>query len=210
VIDAVLPVLAASGGRAFVLFTSHRALRAGAEYLREQWRATSPYPLLVQGDAPRDQLLQRFREAGNAVLLGTGSFWEGIDVKGVALTVVAIDKLPFAVPDDPVMKARLAAIERRGGNSFFDEQIPQAVIALKQGVGRLIRDSADFGVIVLCDRRLLSKPYGKIFLNSLPPMPRTERLTEVAAFLRSKLLDVGIDINSATGEAGKTSAAGGV
>ena len=187
VIDTALPVLQASGGRAFVLFTSHRALRAGASYLREVWGAAPPYPLLVQGDSPRDLLLQRFREAGNAVLLGTGSFWEGVDVKGSALCVVVIDKLPFAVPDDPVTKARLAAIERAGGNPFFDEQVPQAVIALKQGVGRLIRDANDFGVVMLCDRRLVSKPYGRIFLNSLPTMPRTESLADVATFLHGKL-----------------------
>jgi len=192
VIDAALPVLAASGGRAFLLFTSHRALRLGASYLQSLWGDAPPYPLLVQGDAPRDVLLQRFRDAGNAVLLGTGSFWEGVDVKGAALAVVVIDKLPFAVPDDPVLKARLAAIEARGGNPFFDEQVPQAAIALKQGVGRLIRDADDFGVVMLCDRRLVSKPYGRIFLASLPAMPRTESLAGATEFLRDKLADAGI------------------
>ena len=117
-----------------------------------------------------------FASYGNAVLLGTSSFWEGVDVKGAALSVVVIDKLPFAVPDDPVLKARLEAIERRGGNPFFEEQVPQAVIALKQGVGRLIRDHDDFGVIMLCDQRLRTRGYGRIFLDSLPPMPRTERV----------------------------------
>ena len=189
VIDLSLPILKAAGGRAFLLFTSHRALRNAAAILREIWRDTAPYPLLVQGDAPRDLLLQKFREAGNAVLLGTGSFWEGVDVKGDALCVVVIDKLPFAVPDDPVMKARLAAIEEQGGNPFFDEQIPQAVLALKQGVGRLIRDSNDFGVIVLCDRRVATKSYGRLFLRSLPPMPRTEHLEQAVQFLKSKLAD---------------------
>jgi ATP-dependent DNA helicase DinG len=192
VIDAALPVLAASGGRAFLLFTSHRALRAGASYLHERWGGNPPYPLLIQGDSPRDQLLQRFREAGNAVLLGTGSFWEGVDVKGTGLAVVVIDKLPFAVPDDPVMKARLAAIEHSGGNPFFDEQVPQAVIALKQGVGRLIRDVTDFGVIMLCDRRLVTKSYGRIFLKSLPNMPRTDVLADVTSFLDAKLTAAGI------------------
>ena len=192
VIDAALPVLAASGGRAFLLFTSHRALRAGAAYLRELWGDAKPYPLLVQGDAPRDLLLQQFREAGNAVLMGTGSFWEGVDVKGPALTVVVIDKLPFAVPDDPVLKARLAAIEQRGGNPFFEEQVPQAAIALKQGAGRLIRDVEDFGVVLLGDRRVINKPYGRIILDSLPPMKRTEALDEVTEFLRSKLKAIGI------------------
>ncbi len=194
VIDAALPVLAASGGRAFLLFTSHRALRASASYLQELWGNRPPYPLLVQGESPRDQLLQRFREAGNAVLLGTGSFWEGVDVKGAALAVVVVDKLPFAVPDDPVMKARLAAIERNGGNPFFDEQVPQAVIALKQGVGRLIRDVSDFGVVMLCDRRLVTKPYGRVFLKSLPNMPRTDVLNDVTVFLHDKLAAVGITV----------------
>jgi ATP-dependent DNA helicase DinG len=194
VIDAALPVLTASGGRAFLLFTSHRALRAGASYLQELWGNEPPFPLLIQGESPRDQLLIRFREAGNAVLLGTGSFWEGVDVKGAALAVVVVDKLPFAVPDDPVMKARLAAIERNGGNPFFDEQVPQAVIALKQGVGRLIRDATDFGVVMLCDRRLLTKPYGRIFLKSLPNMLRTEELDDVTGFLHDKLSEAGIII----------------
>jgi len=192
VIDAALPVLAASGGRAFLLFTSHRALQVAANYLRAIRGDNAPYPLLIQGEAPRDFLLQQFREAGNAVLLGTGSFWEGVDVKGPALAVVVIDKLPFAVPDDPVMKARLAAIEQRGGNPFLEEQVPQAVIALKQGVGRLIRDSADFGVVMLCDRRLVSRSYGRVFLDSLPAMPRTEKLTDVTTFLRVKLASIGI------------------
>jgi ATP-dependent DNA helicase DinG len=192
VIDTALPVLAASGGRAFLLFTSHRALREGAELLYRRLGPRPPYPILVQGEAPRDALLTRFRELGNAVLLGTSSFWEGVDVKGAALSVVVIDKLPFAVPDDPVLKARLAAIERAGGNAFFDEQVPQAVIALKQGVGRLIRDQDDFGVIMLCDQRVRSRGYGRIFLDSLPPMPRTDRLPDVCEFLKDKLAAVGI------------------
>ena len=118
----------------------------------------------------------------------------------MALSVVIIDKLPFAVPDDPVLKARLAAIERQGGNPFFDEQVPQAVIALKQGVGRLIRDQDDFGVIVLCDQRLRTRGYGRIFLDSLPAMPRTERLDDVTAFLRSRLADVGIVVRKPVAE----------
>src|SRR5690606_16438471 len=119
--------------------------------------------------------------------LGTSSFWEGVDVKGAALSVVVIDKLPFAAPDDPVLKARLAAIERRGGNPFFEEQVPQAVIALKQGVGRLIRGPEDFGVVMLCDQRVRTRPYGRIFLDSLPPMRRTADLSAVCAFLRGRL-----------------------
>jgi ATP-dependent DNA helicase DinG len=199
-IDAVLPVLEASGGRAFLLFTSHRALREAARLLASGAAGSLPYPLLVQGEAPRDVLINRFRAAGNAVLLGTGSFWEGIDVKGDALTVVAIDKLPFAAPDDPVLRARLETIARAGGNPFFEEQVPQAVIALKQGVGRLIRDPGDYGVVVICDPRLRTRPYGRIFLASLPPMPVTSDLRSVCEFLESR---------RGTGEAADAPARGG-
>jgi ATP-dependent DNA helicase DinG len=192
VIEAALPILEASGGRAFLLFTSHRALREAAAILARRLGETPPFPILVQGEAPRETLLRRFREHGAAVLLGTSSFWEGVDVKGAALSVVVIDKLPFAAPDDPLLKARLDAIERRGGNPFFEEQIPQAVIALKQGVGRLMRDPEDFGVIVLCDQRLRTRAYGKIFLDSLPQMAQTNCIEEVTGFLRRKLAAVGL------------------
>jgi ATP-dependent DNA helicase DinG len=192
VVDTALPILDASGGRAFLLFTSHRALRDAAAILSQRLGAAAPFSILVQGEAPKETLLTRFRESGNAVLLGTSTFWEGVDVKGLALSVVVIDKLPFAVPDDPVLKARLAAIEARGGNPFFEEQVPHAVIALKQGVGRLIRDPDDFGVVVLCDQRLRSRPYGRIFLDSLPPMPRTDRLEDVTHFLRTRLAAAGV------------------
>jgi ATP-dependent DNA helicase DinG len=192
VVEAALPLLHASGGRAFMLFTSHRALREAAEILFQKLGAELPFPVLVQGDAPRETLLRRYREHGNAVLLGTSSFWEGVDVKGAALSVVIIDKLPFAVPDDPVLKARLNAIEQRGGNPFMEEQIPQAVIALKQGVGRLIRDQEDFGIIMLCDQRVRTRPYGRMFLESLPPMPVTHRLEDAAEFLRSRLAAIGL------------------
>ncbi|MDP1698436.1 MAG: ATP-dependent DNA helicase [Xanthomonadaceae bacterium] len=177
VVDAVRPVLQCSGGRAFLLFTSHRALREAAELL-----ANDAWPLFVQGTAPRLELLERFRASGNGVLLGAASFWEGVDVAGDALSVVVIDRLPFAAPDDPVLEARLQAVRRSGGNPFFDEQVPQAVIALKQGVGRLIRSETDRGVLMLCDPRLLAKGYGRIFLNSLPPLPRTRSLADVEAF----------------------------
>ncbi len=187
VLRATLPVLEASGGRAFLLFTSHRALREGAELLRAAWGERPPVPVLVQGDGSRDQLLRRFRDAGNAVLLGTGSFWEGVDVKGAALSVVVIDKLPFAAPDDPLLKARLEAIRSAGGNPFFEEQVPQAIIALKQGTGRLIRDPGDFGVVMICDTRLVTKGYGRAFIQSLPPMRRTRELTDVQDFLRERL-----------------------
>ena len=190
VVRAALPVLEASGGRAFLLFTSHRALREAAEELLVEWGNEPPVPVLVQGDGSRDHLLRRFREAGNAVLLGTGSFWEGVDVKGTALSVVIIDKLPFAAPDDPLLKARLDTIREQGGNPFFDEQVPQAVIALKQGVGRLIRDQGDFGVVMICDTRLVTKGYGRAFIQSLPPMKRTRELAEVQQFLRDRLAEV--------------------
>ncbi|MGJ4729068.1 ATP-dependent DNA helicase [Luteimonas sp. SDU101] len=178
VVDAIRPVLQASGGRAFVLFASHRALREAAELLREE----GDWPLFVQGEAPRHVLLQRFRESGNGVLLGAASFREGVDVAGEALSVVVIDKLPFAAPDDPVFEARLQAIRRAGGNPFRDEQLPQAVIALKQGVGRLIRTERDRGVLVLCDPRLTQKSYGETFLDSLPPFATTRDVAEVEAF----------------------------
>lgn len=194
VIEAALPILEASGGRAFLLFTSHRALREAAAILVQRFAGKPPFPVLVQGDAPREALLARFREHGAAVLLGTSSFWEGVDVKGAALSVVVIDKLPFAAPDDPVLKARLDAIQRRGGNPFFEEQVPQAAIALKQGVGRLMRDTEDFGVIVLCDQRLRTRGYGRIFLESLPPMPRAERVEDVTAFLHQHLAALGFHI----------------
>ena len=174
---AIRPVLQASGGRAFLLFASHRALREAAQAL-----ADAPWPLFVQGSAPRAVLLQRFRDAGNGVLLGTASFREGVDVVGDALSVVVIDKLPFAAPDDPVFAARLEAIERAGGNPFRDEQLPQAVIALKQGVGRLLRSEIDRGVLVLCDRRLQARSYGKVFFRSLPALRCTQQLADVQAF----------------------------
>jgi ATP-dependent DNA helicase DinG len=178
VVEAIRPVLQASGGRAFVLFASHRALREAAELLREE----GDWPLFVQGDAPRHVLLQRFRESGNGVLLGAASFREGVDVAGEALSVVVIDKLPFAAPDDPVFEARLQAIRRAGGNPFRDEQLPQAVIALKQGVGRLIRTESDRGVLVLCDPRLTQKSYGETFLDSLPPFATTRNVADVREF----------------------------
>jgi ATP-dependent DNA helicase DinG len=178
VIEAALPVLEASHGRAFLLFTSHRALKRAAERLQDK----VPWPLFVQGTAPRHRLLTDFRESGNGVLLGAASFWEGVDVAGEALSCVVIDKLPFAAPDDPVLQARLSAIERGGGSPFMDWQVPAAALALKQGAGRLIRDVHDRGVLVLCDPRLCTRAYGKLFLASLPPMPRTRELADVRAF----------------------------
>ena len=185
-IAACAPLLEASGGRAFLLYTSYRGLAEGVAALKARF-PDPPFPVLVQGQAPREALLQRFRELGNAVLLATGSFWEGVDVKGEALSIVAIDKLPFAAPDDPLLKARLEGIRRRGGNPFSEYQLPQAVLALKQGVGRLIRDFDDFGVIVLGDPRLKTKGYGKIFLQSLPPSPVLTEGAAAAQFLADRL-----------------------
>jgi ATP-dependent DNA helicase DinG len=181
VIDAALPVLEASGGRAFLLFTTLRALRRAHERLRGRLR----YPLLVQGTGSRSELLARFRALGNAVLLGAQSFWEGVDVRGDALSVVVIDKLPFAPPDDPVLAARIEAIKARGGNAFTELQLPQAVLSLKQGAGRLIRDETDRGVLMLCDPRLVSKSYGRQILKSLPPMRFTRNLPEVTEFFQA-------------------------
>lgn len=179
VVQKALPVIEAYKGNTFFLFTSYRALNIAAEMLREH----IDYPLLVQGEQPRDVLIKYFRQAGNAVLLGTYSFWEGVDVKGEALSCVIIDKLPFASPGDPVIKARIDAIRARGLNPFFAYQIPTAVINLKQGAGRLIRDNKDRGVLMLCDPRLKTKPYGKIFLNSLPSTPITTSINKVLAFI---------------------------
>jgi ATP-dependent DNA helicase DinG len=175
-------LLQASQGRAFLLFTSHRALEEAADWLAGR----IPFPLLVQGDAPRADLLERFRRSGNGVLLGTASFWEGVDVRGEALSCVIIDKLPFASPGDPVLQARIAALRRRGGNPFRDFQLPQAVITLKQGAGRLIRDVTDRGVLAICDPRLLNRSYGRTFLGSLPSMRRSSSLREVAAFFSTQ------------------------
>ena len=180
-----LPVIEAAKGRTFMLFTSHRALKIAAQRIVDH----IDYPVLIQGEAPRQRLLKDFKAHGNAVLLGTASFWEGVDVRGEALSCVIIDKLPFAPPGDPVMQARLDAMKRSGRNPFLDYQIPAAVVMLKQGVGRLIRDVTDTGVLMLCDPRFLSKRYGKIFLNSLPPMPMTTKIEDVESFFYQKAFE---------------------
>ena len=180
VINAALPVIKASQGHAFILFTSHRALREAAGLIMNKIN----YPVLVQGDAPRTELLETFRSTKHAVLLGTSSFWEGVDVKGEALSCVIIDKLPFASPDDPVFRARAAKMQEQGINPFMEYQLPQAIIALKQGVGRLIRDMNDYGVLMICDPRLRTKSYGKKFLNSLPQMKVTHVIKDVDEFYK--------------------------
>ncbi|MGB5470991.1 MAG: ATP-dependent DNA helicase, partial [Woeseiaceae bacterium] len=182
-LEAVTPLLDMTSGGMFCLFTSHRALNNAKKWFKSHKSSLGGRHLLAQGDAPRDDLLRRFRKHGDAVLLGTGSFWEGVDVRGQALSVVAIDKLPFASPADPLIMARLEFIRREGGNGFMDHQLPLAALSLKQGAGRLLRDEQDFGVIVLCDPRILSKRYGKMFLQCLEPMSSTSALNEVSSFL---------------------------
>ena len=174
VVQAALPLLEASKGRAFLLFTSLRAMQRAHEILQAEFdRRGWDYPLLLQGEGSRNGLLTRFRSLGNAVLLGSQSFWEGVDVRGEALSLVIIDKLPFAPPDDPVLAARIAQLNKQGRNAFMEYQLPRAIITLKQGAGRLIRDETDRGVLMICDPRLITKPYGKRIWQSLPPMKRT-------------------------------------
>lgn len=182
IIDFALPVLKASQGRAFFLFTSHRALKEAAELLAKK----ISYPLLVQGSRPKALLLEQFKNTPNAILLGTSSFWEGVDVRGEALSCVIIDKLPFASPGDPVLKARMEAMTKQGKNPFFEYQIPTAVIALRQGIGRLIRDVTDRGVLMVCDPRLLKRSYGQLFLDSVPAMKRSRDIADVQAFFQDR------------------------
>lgn len=186
VVKAAFPVLQASGGRAFFLCTSLRAMRRAHELLAEQLeRAGLDFPLLIQGEGSKNELLERFRRLGNAILVGSQSFWEGVDVRGEALSLVVIDKLPFAPPDDPVLSARIERMKNEGRNAFMEYQLPRAVINVKQGAGRLIRDETDRGVLMICDPRLITKPYGKRIWRSLPPMKRTRELDDVLAFFRT-------------------------
>ncbi|WP_370529482.1 ATP-dependent DNA helicase [Undibacterium sp. YM2] len=185
VIDAALPVIEAAGGKTFLLCTTLKAVKYSAERLREEFQKRGlDFPLFVHGDAGRTELLDRFRAAGNGVLIGSQSFWEGVDVRGDALSLVIIDKLPFAPPDDPVLSARIAAMEKKGLNGFVHHQLPEAIINLKQGAGRLIRDEGDKGVLMICDPRLISKPYGKRIWQSLPSFARTRELADVQAFFK--------------------------
>jgi len=177
-VEKVIPVLEASKGRAFFLFTSHRALQEAATLLADN----TAFKLLIQGELPKQQMLDKFRRLDKAVLLGTASFWEGVDVRGDALSCVIIDKLPFTSPGDPIIKARLEHMTANGQSAFSSFQLPAAALTLKQGVGRLIRDVEDKGVLVLCDPRLSTKGYGKIFIQSLPSMPITQEIKDVRRF----------------------------
>jgi ATP-dependent DNA helicase DinG len=182
---AVLKILEATGGRAFVLFTSFHLLRHTHAALAGPLIARGMRPI-AQGDAPRSEILDRFRTGVANVLFGTDSFWEGVDVKGRALECVIITRLPFRVPSEPIQEARLEDIERRGGNAFVEFTVPQAVLKFKQGFGRLIRSKTDRGVVAVLDRRILSKPYGRVFLRSLPETDlRKAPLEEILADLRS-------------------------
>ncbi|MGZ5084073.1 MAG: ATP-dependent DNA helicase, partial [Usitatibacter sp.] len=187
VIEAAWPVVRASGGHAFLLFTSLRAMDRGHELLAARLRDEGlEWPLLLQGRGAKNELLERFRRSPNAILVGSQSFWEGVDVKGEQLSVVVIDRLPFNPPDDPVLAACIERINRAGGNAFMDYQLPRAVIALKQGAGRLIRDETDRGALVICDPRLVDKPYGKRIWRALPPFRRTRMLAVVEAFVGAR------------------------
>jgi ATP-dependent DNA helicase DinG len=186
VLETAWPAIKASHGRAFVLCTSLRAMRRIHELLKERMeRDGADFPLLLQGEGSKTELLERFRFLGNAILVASQSFWEGVDVRGEALSLVVIDKLPFAPPDDPVLSARIDHLKRQGRNAFFEYQLPRAVISMKQGAGRLIRDESDRGVLMVCDPRLVGKPYGKRIWLSLPPMRRTREIADVEAFFAS-------------------------
>jgi ATP-dependent DNA helicase DinG len=199
VIDAAWPVVRASGGHAFLLFTSLRAMDRGFERLRARLEAEKlDWPLLLQGRGSKNELLERFRRSPNAILVASQSFWEGVDVKGEQLSVVVIDRLPFNPPDDPVLAACIERINRAGGNAFMDYQLPRAVIALKQGAGRLIRDETDRGALMICDPRLVDKPYGKRIWRALPPFRRTRVLADVEAFFAPSPLGEGRGEGGAT------------
>lgn len=187
VIEAAMPLIEAAGGGAFILCTTLRAVNRIAERLREIFKEKElPFPLFVQGESGKTDLLERFRRSGNGVLVGSQSFWEGVDVRGDALSLVVVDKLPFAPPDDPVLSARIKALEKDGGNGFMDFQLPEAIMSLKQGAGRLIRDERDRGVLMICDPRLISKSYGRRIWQSLPAFSRTREEADACEFLLKK------------------------
>ncbi len=181
-VDVSIQLVKASQGACFLLFTSHRMMNMVAKGLEN--KLTSP--ILVQGQCGKRELLRKFVNDKEAVLLATGAFWEGVDVRGNALQCVLIDKLPFAAPDDPLTQARIENTKRRGGDAFSQVQIPQAVITLKQGAGRLIRDVQDKGVLVICDPRLVTRQYGQIFIKSLPDMKRTRSIDTAVSFLNQQ------------------------
>jgi len=178
IVEAMISVLHASKGRAFLLFTSYKAM----DYAALRLPTEIPYPILLQGSMPKRQLIEKFRNSKDAVLLGTSSFWYGVDVRGDALSCVIIDKLPFASPDDPILQAKIRMLRHQGLDPFQMHQLPNAVLTLKQGAGRLIRDSQDRGILVICDPRLVGSRYGETFLQSLPAMPRTRDIKKVYAF----------------------------
>jgi len=180
-VDILLPMIEANKGRCFFLCTSYMIMNELAKLFKEE----TLLPVLVQGETSKTELLEQFIDKGNALLVATSSFWEGIDMRGDILSCVIIDKLPFTSPDDPLMKARIEDCLLQGGEPFNDIQIPEAVITLKQGVGRLIRHDQDRGAIIICDNRLVMRPYGSIFINSLPPSPRTRSIDKVTDFLLS-------------------------
>ena len=180
--EMLLPVIEANKGRCFVLCTSYTMMRGLAEYFREK----SMLSILVQGETSKGKLLEQFTYTSHSVLVATSSFWEGIDVRGDALSLVIIDKLPFTAPDDPLLKARIEDCKLQGGDPFNDIQIPEAVITLKQGVGRLIRGVSDRGVVIICDNRLVMRNYGETFLKSLPNSSRTRDLNKVIQFLQNQ------------------------
>lgn len=182
-IESILPILDITQGKAFILFTSHKALSYAAEALKPRLN----YPILLQGSMPKRELIEQFKKLGNAVLLGTNSFWYGVDVRGDALSCVIIDKLPFAAPDDPILQAKIQTLKKQGIDPFLTHQLPNAVLLLKQGAGRLIRDVQDRGLLVICDPRIVGMRYGETFLNSLPDMPRTRDLNKVKDFFNETI-----------------------
>nr|WP_177207665.1 ATP-dependent DNA helicase [Massilia yuzhufengensis] len=197
VVDTALPVIEAAGGRTFFLCTTIRAVNKVAERLRQEFADRGlDFPLFVQGERGRTELLDSFRNAGNAVLVGSQSFWEGVDVRGEALSLVIIDKLPFAPPDDPVLAARIEVMEKQGMNGFMHHQLPEAIITLKQGAGRLIRDVDDRGVLMICDPRLITKPYGRRIWQSLPPFKRTRVQADVIEFFKPGTNADAADLNA--------------
>ncbi|GAB7220633.1 ATP-dependent DNA helicase [Vibrio comitans] len=179
-VSMLTPVIETNKGRCFFLCTSHAMMKD----LTERFRQRLDLPVLMQGESSKQALLKEFTELGNALLVATGAFWEGIDVRGDALSCVIIDKLPFTAPDDPLLKARIEDCKLNGGEPFYEVQLPDAVIALKQGVGRLIRDKSDRGALIICDNRLVTRDYGKMFLSSLPPIPRTRSVSNIINFLQ--------------------------